>query len=165
MGVFSWTYDHRRGKRADQVLREVGALIRVKIDLPADLVDQKRQEQLTMPRPVTGLAMIDTGASESAVDHSVATQLELESTGPRKITGAGGKYESPIYVARFSFSGGLFAEFDGLQVTGENLAICQWHVPPELQPLGEVIALVGRDILQHLIFVYNGPAGAFTLAG
>lgn len=34
----------------------------------------------------------------------------------------------------------------------------------ELSGINGLIALIGRDLLEHTVFVYNGTEGTFTLA-
>jgi hypothetical protein len=52
--------------------------------------------------------------------------------------------------------------FVGKQLIGLNLHAGESHVPPDLK--GEIVALLGRDLLQHCKLLYYGPTGRFILS-
>lgn len=103
--------------------------------------------------------MIDTGASVSAVDASVVQQLGLQPVGVTNVAGVTGVAPQPTYPARFVFPGTGFPAIDFSLLLGAPLSGLQSATMP-----GPLIALLGRDLLQHFILVYNGPAAMFSLA-
>ena len=111
-----------------------------------------------MPTPVPGLALIDTGATLSAVDATVVQQLGVQPVGLANVGTAGGQQQQATYPARFTFPGTGLPNIDFGQLLGANLT--GQIVAAHQQPL---IALLGRDILQQFILIYNGPVGMFTL--
>jgi hypothetical protein len=72
---------------------------------------------------------------------------------------AGGQQQQATYPARFTFPGTNLPGLDFSQLLGANLA------GQVVVGTGQsLVALLGRDILQRFVLVYNGPAGMFTLA-
>lgn len=68
-------------------LRMSGPVIPVQIEIPSALADRLQQSGQAIPAPVSGLALVDTGASVSAVDagasnSSVCSQLDWSLWGP-----------------------------------------------------------------------------------
>lgn len=106
-----------------------------------------------------GFALIDTGASISAVDVSVIQNLAVHPIGIANVGTAGGPQQQNTYPARFVFPGTQLPSMDFNQLIGANLAA--QAVAGSQLPL---VALLGRDILQHFILIYNGTTGSFSLA-
>ena len=106
---------------------------------------------MTIPKPTPGRALIDTGATFSAIDDAVIRALGVN---PINVV-QGGTAKGPalqfIYPARFIFTG-LGWTFEFSRATGVNLAGTGY------------VALVGRDVLALMNMVYNGPLGTVTLA-
>jgi hypothetical protein len=105
------------------------------------------------------MALIDTGATKSAVAEAVAQQLGIQPSGLVNVGTAAGMQQQPVYSARFSFPGGPLPPIEFAELTGVNL---QGHTVPGLQlPL---IALIGRDILSRFVMIYDGQSATVTLA-
>lgn len=144
------------GKLNPNILIATGPLLSVEISLPAALAEFITKQKKTIPAPKTGFALIDTGATKSGVDIDVIRELKVSPVGITTTLTAGGPKEVYLYPAHFRFPGeGLEIEFSS--VLGVNLKEQQVNKQP-------IIALLGRDILSRFIFVYNGPAGMFTVA-
>jgi len=156
---FTWRSDPGGDEKASpQGLRAVGPVLPVQIEIPSILASQLQQAGRTPPEPAEGFALIDTGASASAVDESVIRQLGVQPVGAGRISTPSGTHLQSKYPARFAFPGttipGIeFSQLFGAQLSGQNL--------PGLR--GQLLALVGRDILQAFVLIYNGPGGFFTL--
>jgi predicted aspartyl protease len=133
-------------------LRLRGAVIPVEISIPQTLQRRLTQQGQSPPAPQNGLALIDTGASLSAVDDEAIRTLGMAPVGQTQIHTAGGIVARPLYPARFSFPG-----TDLPPLTFRRVA------SSALQSQG-VIALLGRDMLANFILIYNGPAGTFSLS-
>ena len=104
------------------------------------------------PDPISGLALIDTGASVTCVDSVAARQagLALVDTG----TMSSATHANEIVPV---FAGGLVIEAASITVNvnravGANLAS------------QNLIALIGRDVLAKCMLVYNGLDGSFSLS-
>lgn len=115
-----------------------------------------------VPSPVPIRALVDTGASCTCIDPSVLQSLGLQPTGTVSVntpsTGA-----TPHTADQYDV----------------GLVIPPGNIPPGAQPLhfptipvvaAELLAgqgfhaLIGRDILDQCVLIYNGGIGAFTLA-
>ena len=99
-----------------------------------------------MPPPVSGNALVDTGASSTCIDDEVAQQLQLPA-----IDASHASTMQNVYPAHIEFFGsGIQVEASraiGAALKGQN-----------------IIALISRDVLQHAVLVYNGTMGTFSLS-
>lgn len=132
-----------------------GPIIDLKVmQTPQRVAALKRAGQsYTSPVSVTGL--IDTGASGLALDFRVISGLGLQYRGVAHIhtpsTGPG--YEDRD-------------EYDASIVLGEGtpgpLVVTLPVVSCDFASQG-FLALIGRELLRHCVFTYDGPKDAFTL--
>jgi hypothetical protein len=135
-----------------------GPNIRVQIEVAAALAQSFQETNQAIPTPVVGVALIDTGASITAIDGSVVTQLGLNPNGVAMVGTAGGPQQQSTFQARFSFPGTPLLGFEHARVLGCDLA---GQTVLNQQP---IVALIGRDILSRCVLVYNGSAGVFSLS-
>lgn len=105
-----------------------------------------------MPTPYEGHALIDTGASITAVDQGVLEQLGLFPTGVVTVATPAGPALQPVYTCEISFPGTPIPRLPFNRVIGSQIS-----------DLGYT-ALIGRDVLRYFQLVYNGPDGFGTLA-
>jgi hypothetical protein len=93
-----------------------------------------------------GLALIDTGASMSAVDRQAARELALPSPGAATffaVTATGDRHgQDPRYF-----------KLDLIEVPDLHARVEGFHV----------VALLGWDFLGTCTLAFDGPAGTFTL--
>ena len=140
-------------------LVQIGPVLQVLVEVPTPLAASLRAQNLPVPTPVSGLALIDTGATKSAVSETVAQTLGIQPSGVVNVGTAAGLQQQSVYSARFSFPGGPLSPIEFAQLTGVNL---EGHVVPGLgMPL---IALIGRDILSRFVMIYDGQTATITLA-
>lgn len=107
--------------------------------------------------PLTPLqALIDTGASNSVIDIEVVKYLNLTSTKKRESLFANGlSGEHYIYDISILLSDKHHKLFPS-RASGVDLT--------EFKCEGiDIQLIIGRDILQHCCFIYNGTTGRFTL--
>jgi len=101
---------------------------------------------------VRSVMLVDTGASGSAVDHEVIERLGLQPTGS-------------ISIATPSHDNHEVLTYDIDLIIEDNRV----HLPDVpvfatgLKKQG-IHGLIGRDVLKHMLLVYNGYSGHFTLA-
>jgi hypothetical protein len=95
---------------------------------------------------------LDTGASLTAVDQRVLTDLGLTPVDVAQVVTPAGVAPQPIYSCNISFPGTPIPTLPFNVVVGGSLA-----------PLG-ISVLVGRDVLRFFQVVYNGVEGMWTLA-
>ncbi len=129
-----------------------GPWLDVEVRVPKAFEDLLVKQRKPIPKPVSGRALIDTGASISAVDNSIITSLEVQPVGLIEVHTPSGSALQNQYPVRFGFPGSSLPELTVQQAIGSVL-----------QAQG-IIALIGRDALSSVILVYNGPSGIITLA-
>jgi len=134
-----------------ELLRSKGALIDLRIGNATLIANQMKSEGKQVPEPQAIVAMIDTGASISAIDSSVAASLGLQQTGSVQVGGVGGMSQQPVFAASLEFAEPKIA-YDPLSLSGSSLGA------PDFQ------MLIGRNILCQMILTYDGAQGRFTLA-
>lgn len=110
-----------------------------------------------VPNPVAIRGLLDTGASNTAVDPSVLTALGITPTGTALVntptTGT-----APQTVNQYDI-GIVIPAPSGTPLFSQTLPV----ISSELLAVQGFHALIGRDILSQCVFVYNG-SGFFTLA-
>jgi len=131
-----------------EALRARGGIFPVQISLPQVLADYLGQRGLPIPPPVSGNALIDTGASVSVVDLSVLSTLQISPISVVTVLTPTGSARQNLYPARFILPAVVI---DVTGVIGANLR-------PQ-----NIVALIGRDILSRFLLIYHGPAGRITL--
>lgn len=103
-----------------------------------------------IPSPVAGVALIDTGATVTSIDKSVAEELRLAPNGMRKLGTAGGPTENPTYAFRVNVANMFSLD-------------CSQGVECDLSGQG-IVVLLGMDLLSRCVLIVNGPDGSFTLS-
>ena len=99
------------------------------------------------------LALIDTGATESCVDDTLARALELPVVDSRSIVGIHGPRLTPSYNAQFHIPS-IGVTYDG-----------QFAGIPLRSSGTPFFALLGRDFLSTVSMAYDGDTGSVTLKG
>ncbi len=133
------------------LLLAAGPMVTVQIEVPQALSQQLAAAGQPVPPPITGFALIDTGATMTAVDASVVTALGVNPVGVVPVGTAGGPTSQPVYPIRLQIQGvGLGINFS--RVTGAPLKSMN------------LVALLGRDVLARMILIYDGPSSEYTLS-
>jgi hypothetical protein len=137
----------------------VGPLLPVEVHVPQALAALLTSQGQPVPAPVTGWALIDTGATLSGVHEPTALQLGIATVGQIPSGTAAGQVMQNQYPVRFVFPGlgGVGFGVDVIRATGVNLAGSQWNGIPYQ-------ALIGRDALGACVLTYNGPGALYTLS-
>jgi len=147
---FHWSEKHGR------TLNETGALVSVEIGVPAPLKQYLSEKGLSIPAPVSGFALVDTGAFATAVDESVFTSLGVSHIDEVPTDTPHGSGTSKVYPANINFPGMNVTDMAMERVIGCKL---KWKTRDDK----EILMLLGRDLLQYFLFVYNGPSSDVTL--
>ena len=137
---------------AVEELRRRGAIVKVALEHPEAVARGMRERGQEPPKPVVLDAMLDTGASISAIDRGLAGRLGLVQVGSVAISGVTGVQEQPVFTGRLTFDSPA-ATFDPVRLTGAAIGVQQFHL------------LIGRDVMERMVLVYDGPEGVFRLAG
>ena len=132
------------------ILRRRGPVFPVQVSIPQILIDYLQQRGQSIPQPVSGFALIDTGASITVIDLNVLNQLGINPVGVARVLTPAGPVQQNLFPARLIFGPGLVIDLS--VVIGANLR-------PQ-----QIIALIGRDILSKFIMIYHGRSGRITIA-
>lgn len=109
-----------------------------------------RDQEIEIPQPISGHAVLDTGATVTSIDETIAQRLQLTPNGVRRLATASGPMEATTYAFRLRIANALTAD-------------CPQGVGCNLSGQG-IIVLLGMDLLSRCILIVNGPDGSFSLA-
>jgi predicted aspartyl protease len=120
--------------------------------LHGSILQQLTSQGVVAPGEVTGNALIDTGAGISCVDIDAATQLKAPIIDYVTMTSAShaGNVQ-PVYPVHLQIPGSI--GIDVPRAVGFPLAASQG-----------IIAIIGRDVLQFGVLVYNETAGLVSFS-
>ena len=153
MPVFNRTwFDPATGNPNPADLLTRGPGLQVEVSIPNVLAGALLARSRPLPTPHLGTALIDTGASVSAVDISILRGLGLNPVGTIPVTTPAGVETQGIYVVRLAFPGTPIEPQDPRPVIGSQLF-----------DFGHV-ALLCRDLLQGALLIYDGVHGYWTIA-
>lgn len=132
-------------------LLQRGPVVQVSVSVGQAIAQQVLQRGDTLPPPVAGLALIDTGATTTCIDEEAAQVLKLPAIDVVKVASAShASSEQNVYPI-------------SIEVVGLPIVVnAPRAIGAALKPQG-LLVLIGRDVLQSCVLVYNGPAGQFTL--
>ena len=136
------------------ILQRTGPLLEVKISVTPEHQKKLAEQGTSPPEAIQGFALIDTGASITAVDEGVCEQLGLTPTGRVKLHHATGTEDRSCYPIQIFFPGTALPPMGNPQAVSCKLEGGQ----PRL------LLLFGRDLLSRMRMVYHGPAGRIELA-
>jgi predicted aspartyl protease len=103
-----------------------------------------------LPAPKSGIALIDTGASNTCIDEQAANELGLPVIDVGSMQSASHeKHPCNIYPVQIITP---IVTLNAPRAMGAALAS------------QGLLILIGRDVLQNCTFFYNGPVGQFTLS-
>jgi predicted aspartyl protease len=133
-------------------LLQNGPCVQVVIGLGQSLAEQLVKQGQAVPEPAAGIALVDTGASTTCIDDALAQRLRLPAIDVVHMTSAShAGTEANVYPIQMEIVGSPII-VNVPRAIGANLA-----------PQG-IVALIGRDYLQHCTLFYNGITGEITLA-
>src|SRR3989344_8624926 len=125
-------------------LQQQGPSLEVHFHIPDILTKKYKEEGKQVPEPVICKAIVDTGASGCTIKPEIPEKLGLKPIGTTKINTASHKdNECYQYFLRMVIPAqGIFWEgiFVGTPLDGQDIS-----------------CLIGRDLLNISVLVYNGP--------
>ncbi len=126
--------------------------MQITVSVAETIVDQLVQQGKPVPQPVSGMAMIDTGASATCIDDALAQRLGVPAIDVVQVSSASHAATSQnVYPVQ-------------IEVVGANIRVdVPRAIGAALEPQG-IVALIGRDFLQHCTLFYNGITGEITLS-
>ena len=133
-------------------LQQRGPIVQVIVAIAQAFSEQLLLSGFSLPKPATGNALIDTGASTTCIDEAIAQQIGLPAIDVVSMASAShASTQQNVYPIQ-------------MQIVGSPIRV---EVPraigANLQPQG-IVALIGRDYLQHCTLHYNGITGEITLS-
>ncbi len=130
-----------------KILQRMGALVQVMITYPTIIAETFQKQNQQIPA-ITVQALIDTGASSTVISPKVASALNLKQTGTQKVSSVQDEQERPVYFGRVNFPWGM----------GMDAPLVECPIRGDYFE-----CLIGRDVLQHWHFSYNGPDGSYVI--
>jgi hypothetical protein len=143
------------------VIDPEGSVVDIVVGLAASDMLVLRRPGRPVPTPVTGRALIDTGADVSCAKPSMLIIILQSGVRPNRflytnVLAAGGVSLNPEYSVTLT----------SIHPSGNTRANLLLRDHPMLQQdLGVVgyQALLGRDVLAHCVFIHNGPSNRYLL--
>ena len=137
----------------------LGAFFPIEVHVHPQIAQALTERGQPIPQPVEGAAVIDTGAAVTCVHEPILEGVALNPIGVANLGTAAGLVQGRLYPVRIVFpTKGWTIDFTvvaGVNLTGQN-------VP--LDPPQPIIALLGRNLLEHWILIWNGPGGYWSVA-
>lgn len=129
-----------------------GPCVQVTIGLARSFATQLLQSGKSIPQTISGLALIDTGATSTCIDDAAAQQVGLPVVNVVNVASAShASTQQNVYPIQVEITG-LPISIEASNAIGAALA-----------PQG-ILALIGRDVLQHCTVFYNGVTGEITIS-
>jgi predicted aspartyl protease len=130
-----------------------GPCVPIIISVPDQLGVEFAKQGRPVPTPISGLALIDTGAGSTCIDEDVAKKLGLPVVNIVNMASAShASNKANVYPAKLQITG-LPMGISAPSAIGAALAA---------QNSG-LVALIGRDLLARFVLIYNGAIGEVTL--
>ncbi len=127
-----------------------GPCIQATVTVAQSIAEQLLQQG--KPDPISGLALIDTGATSTCVDDAAAQQLQLPVVDVVEIASAThASTQQNVYPIRIALVGTPLT-IDAPRADGAALAA------------QGLLLLIGRDVLSSCTLFYNGSTGQITLS-
>jgi hypothetical protein len=133
-----------------------GALIEVLVGIASTQARALLAAGQPIPPPQTLFALLDTGASQSAIDLQLVSTLGLPRIG-----------QATLATPSTSITGQSFTLYEvnlTLLHPQASLTLANHRVAAAPLSYQGLEVILGRDILQKCLLVYDGQAGTFTLA-
>jgi len=149
----------QKGKQSPGALTNMGAFFPIEVHVPPKIAEALTKVGKPVPKGVAGLGLIDTGATLTCISEDVLKTLGLNPFDVVNSGTADGQKKQNVYPARIVFPTKGWT-LDLQKAVGVNLA---GQIIPKTPP-EPIIALLGRNLLQHWIFTYNGAGGFWTVS-
>ena len=125
-----------------------GPVVQVTVSVEQNIAQQLLQSGTTLPPPITGFALIDTGASMTCIDDEAAQTLRLPVIDVAKMASAShDSTDCNIYPIQ-------------IDIPGINLKIGVPRAMGAALRAQDLLLLIGRDVLQHGTLFYNSRDSA-----
>lgn len=126
-------------------------MVQLKIDKQYGALIEMTVSVGSATRTIKG--MIDCGCNRTSLDSSVIAALQIAPVGCQPVTTAMGVMVRNLYRAKVKVAD---VELADLLVSEDMYPRSFPGMPPDFD------ALIGRDVLDRGVFVYDGPGGVFS---
>ena len=133
-------------------MQTFGPRMQIAIAVPDALAASMTITEAPVPQPVTGFALLDTGASNTSIDEATATALGLPVVDTIQMATPSTTQTHNVYPARLAFPGTHLPPIAFIRVAGVSLAN------------QGIIALLGRDFLAGKVLHYDGATFSVMLS-
>ncbi len=134
-------------------LADPGPCIDVMVMNSTNVLSAWQADGLHCPDPVKMRALLDTGASVTAISKTYANYCKLRQTGEgSKITAIGAEHQCWEHAGAISFPGTDLRPFDSIRIRS---------VVFEKEPYYAI--LIGRDILRNWVIKFDGRSKSVTI--
>lgn len=133
------------GASDSRSLMIAGPLLQVRIGFDPDYFLGKKPSSSLPPTDLP--ALVDTGATYSAIDSALGAYLDLPRVGTTRVSGAHGSGELPLYAAQvyvIDLDYTMTGRFAGAHLSSGNQ---------------KCLAVLGRSFLRDFTMVYEGHSG------
>ena len=140
-----------------QDLTEDGAVIEVLVGVHNERREMLRKHSFPVPQRVRARLQVDTGSNVTVIRGEVFQQLgiqEIDSVLARPLATT----EEPQRFPQFPASLSLLCEGMEMHLPSVSVLGCL------MTPADRVDGILGRDVLDHCLFVYDGRGRRFSLA-
>lgn len=162
MPVYNFQFTDNNKQPDANGLSVAGAYLPIEVHVLDAIAQQLTANNQQVPQPVSGFALIDTGATNTAVHEPIIQQLKLNPHNVANMGTAGGPVQRNIYAVKIDIPGvglsGVLNNVAGVDLSGQMLPMQPPQAPQQM------IALLGRDFLQSTVMVWNGTVGTWSLA-
>jgi hypothetical protein len=136
----------------------VGAFFPIEVHVPPQIAAVMVKAGQPLPKTISGIGLIDTGATLTCIQEDILVSLGLNPIGQVDSGTANGLKPCNIYPARIVFPTKGWT-LDLGQAMGVNLT--GQIIPTD--PPQPIIALLGRNLLERSVLIYNGITGFWTI--
>ena len=139
--------------RTSELLVSKGPVIPVSITLSDESQRAYSNQGKEIPQVVSGLALVDTGASKTCFDEASAIKAGLPVI-DTAIMSSASHTNHRVKV----FMGKIVLDQSNIVINVEN------GLGANLTAFDGIVALIGRNLLRSAMFTYNGPDGLISIA-
>jgi predicted aspartyl protease len=133
-------------------LQQRGPCLQASVSVAESIAKQLLQRGQAVPPPISGAALIDTGASVTCIDDDAAQQLKLPVVDVVTIGSAShAAHQANVYPI-------------SIDIAGLPIAINAPRAVGAALTSQGLLLLIGRDVLQFCTLFYNGTTGEITLS-
>jgi hypothetical protein len=136
----------------------LGAILTLDVHVPPAIANALTASNQPVPPAVSGITLVDTGATMTCVHEAILTGLGLQPVGQVQSGTANGPVQQNVYMTRLVFP--LLGWTVDLPVAGVDLTGQQ----AQLNPPQDIIALLGRNLLRNCVLIWNGVGGFWSIS-